>query len=111
MDKLPESFFISVDKVEEREIELADGSKHVFHFKHLSNTWFEKFSLWSNSASEDVAATASARLLVAGMCKPDGGAAMSLDQAVRLKRSVMQSLVSALLDVNGYGKAAEQGNQ
>jgi hypothetical protein len=39
---LPDSLFNPpATKIEERTIELGDGSKHVFHFRHLPNSTFE----------------------------------------------------------------------
>lgn len=102
---LSDKFFIS-DRIEEREIELGDGTKEVLFFKHLPNTAFERYAIWCSSSDEDVVATASARLLVLGLCGPDGQPAITLEQAERIKRPVMQRLVRALLEVNGYGKAA-----
>lgn len=105
---LDAALFIS-DEIAEKEIELADGSKHVLFFKQLPNTAFEKYALWNASADEDVAAKASARLLVLGLCDADGKPALTLEQAERIKRPVMQRMFAALIDVNGYGKG-KQGN-
>lgn len=104
---LSDKFFIS-DRIEERSIELGDGSTEVLFFKHLPNTAFERYAIWCGSADEDVVATASARLVVLGLCEPDGKPAITLEQAERIKRPVMQSLVRALLEVNGYGKPADK---
>jgi hypothetical protein len=103
---LSDKFFISA-KLEERPIELGDGSTEVLFFKHLPNTAFERYAIWCNSADEDVVARASARLLVLGLCEPDGKPAVTLEDAERIKRPVMQRLVRALLEVNGYGKPAD----
>lgn len=107
---LNDKFFIS-DALEERQIEMADGSKEVLFFKHLPNTAFERYAIWCNSADEDVVATASARLIVLGLCEPDGKPAVELKQAERIKRPVMQRMIAALLDVNGYGKGKKTGNE
>jgi hypothetical protein len=111
---LTDKFFIS-DKIEERSVELGDGTSEVLFFKQLPNTAFERYAIWCNSADENVVATASARLLVLGLCEPDGTPAITLEIAERLKRPVAQRMVNALLNVNGYGKSAEparieQGN-
>lgn len=106
---LNEQFYIS-EAIHEKEIELADGSKHVLHFKELPNTAFEKYAMWCSSADEDVVASASARLLVMGLCAADGKPAVTVEQAERIKRPVMQRMVKALLDVNGYGAPAKSGN-
>lgn len=103
---LSEKFFIS-DKIEERSIEVGDGTVEVLHFKHLPNTAFERYAIWSNSKDEDIVASAHARLLSMGLCGPDGASAVTQEQAERIKRPVMLRLITALLDVNGYGKKAE----
>lgn len=106
---LNEQFYIS-ETIHEKEIELADGSKHVLHFKELPNTAFEKYAMWCSSADEDVVASASARLLAMGLCDADGKPAVTVEQAERIKRPVMQRMVKTLLDVNGYGAPAKSGN-
>jgi hypothetical protein len=103
---LSEKFFIS-DQIEERSIELGDGSSEVLYFKHLPNTAFERYAIWSNSKDEDIVASAHARLLAMGLCGPDGAAAVTQEQAERIKRPVMLRMIAALLEVNGYGKKAE----
>lgn len=100
---LDDSLFIS-DELAERTIELADGSKHVLFFRQLPNTAFEKYAIWCSSADEDVVAKASARLLALGLCDAEGKPAIDAERAERIKRPVMQRMVSALLEVNGYGK-------
>lgn len=104
---LSDQFFIS-DEIAEREIELGDGSKHVLHFKQLPNTVFERYALWNASADEDVVAKASCRLIVLGLCDAEGKPVLELEQAERIKRPVLQRMVKALFDVNGYG--SKQGN-
>jgi hypothetical protein len=103
---LSDKLFIS-DKIEERAVELGDGTTEVLHFKHLSSTQFERYAIWNASADEDVVATSSARLLVLGVCEPDGSPALDLAAAERLKRPVMQRLMKTLLEVNGYGKPSD----
>jgi len=92
------------DKVVERTVELADGSKHVMHFKELPNTAFERYGIWCTSDDEDVQASAQARLVSLGLCEPDGSQAVTPEAASRIKRPVLQAIVAELLDVNGYSK-------
>lgn len=106
---LNQEFFIS-DEIAEKEIELADGSKHILHFKQLPNTAFEKYAMWLNSADEDVVSKASVRLLVMGLCDAEGKAVVTLEQAERIKRPVLQRMAKALFEVNGYGAQGKQGN-
>ena len=104
---LDSSLFITSEIVE-RTIELGDGSKHVLFFKQLPNTAFEKYAIWCSSADEDVVATASARLLAMGLCDADGKTVIDAQQAEMIKRPVMQRMVRALLDVNGYGPTKDK---
>lgn len=107
---LNDKFFIS-DKVEEGQVEMGDRSIETLHFKHLPNTAFERYFLWVNSKDEDVVVNASLRLLVMGLCEPDGKPAIDLETAARIKRPIMLNMVSKLLEINGYGqKAAPEGN-
>lgn len=110
---LSDKLFIS-DKIEERTIELDDGTKEVLWFKHLPNTAFERYAIWNNSKDEDVVASASAGLIALGLCEPDGKPAITRERAEQIKRPVMLRIVNALLEVNGYGKkktdAEQQGN-
>jgi len=102
--------FIS-EKVEERTIELDDGTKEVMWFRALPNTAFERYAIWTNSADENVVASAHARLLALGLCDPEGNDAISVALAERIKRPVMLRLIGALLEVNGFGpKAQAPGN-
>ena len=99
---LKAAFFIS-DRIEERPIELDDGTTEIMWFRHLPNTAFERYSIWANSADEDVVASAHARLLALGLCEPDGKPAITAAEAERIKRPVMLRLIGALLEINGFG--------
>jgi hypothetical protein len=110
MHMLSAKLFIE-DRLEERSIELADGSVEVLHFRHLPNTAFERYAIWTNSADEDVVATAHARLLALGLCTADGKDAITAAQAERLKRPVMLRMIAALLEVNGFGKRTDGGSR
>ncbi len=105
---LSSKFFAPLDKIEERSIEMMDGTTEVVWLKHLPNTMFERYAIWSNSADEDVVATASARLVAAGVCEPDGKPSLTQEEAEHIERPVFQRLVRAVLEVNGYGKQAEK---
>lgn len=100
---LDASLFIS-SEVEERTVEMADGSKHVLHFKQLPNSVMEKFARWNNSADEDVVATASAKLLSLALCDADGKPVIDAETAERIKPQVMNQMIRAALEVNGYGR-------
>ena len=100
---LNDKFFIE-DRIEERPIEMGDGTTEVLWFRHLPNTAFERYALWCNSKDEDVVAGAGPALLVMGLCQPDGSPAITQERAERIKRPIMLRILAALLDVNGYGK-------
>lgn len=99
---LSDKLFIS-DKVEEKSVELADGTTEVLFFKHLPNSVFERYGLWNASSDEQVKVMASSRLLALGLCEPDGKPAITAEQAENLKRPVMLRLLTALFEVNGFG--------
>lgn len=103
--------FIS-NQVEERTVELGDGTKRVLYFLQLPNTAFERYFTWSSSADENVAAAASCKLLAMGLCDPDGKPAMDAEKVARIKPQIKARLFAELLDVNGYKKpaAASAGN-
>lgn len=98
---MDESWFVP-SGLEEKEIRLADGSKHILHFAHLSNTAFETYAMQVNSADPEVAGAAAARLLSEGLCNPDGSRALSFERASLLKRPIFRAMFHALLEVNTY---------
>ena len=100
---ISDKFFID-EKIEERPIEMGDGTSETLWFKHLPNTAFERYALWCNSSDEDVVSKAGPRLLVLGVCLPDGKPALTQEQAERIKRQIMLRILAALMEVNGYGK-------
>lgn len=105
---LADKFFISAG-IEERQIKMDDGTVEVVWFKHLPNTDFERYAIWRSSEDERVVSSAPARLLSLGVCEPDGQPALTFAQAELIKRPVMQRMVTALLEVNGYGKEGDAG--
>lgn len=101
---LSDKFFVDPAKVEEREIELGDGTKEALHFKQLDSVTLERYAMWANSADEEVAASATHRLISMALVEPDGQPAISFEQAKLLKRPIVQRMLAAIFDVNGYGK-------
>lgn len=47
---MDDSLFVSAE-IAEKTIRLSDGSKHVFHFRHLDNVAWEVYAAQVNSAS------------------------------------------------------------
>lgn len=100
---LDKSFFVSTE-LQEREVKLADGSKHVLYFKELPAIEFRRFALAEQSENENVKATSIAKLIAASLCDADGKLAITFEQALNLKASAMNSIFEAMLEVNGQKK-------
>lgn len=101
---MDQSLFIS-DALHEREIELADGSKHVLHFRELSAGKFRVFFEAERSKDEAVRESSIARLIADSVCNPDGTQAMTVERATQLKPVVSSALFKQILDVNGFSAA------
>lgn len=99
---MDDSLFVSAE-IAEKTIRLSDGSKHVFHFRHLDNVAWEVYAAQVNSADPEVAGGAAARLLSQGLVTADGKAALPYDRVVLLRRPVFRAMFAALLEVNTYG--------
>lgn len=92
--------------VEERTVELGDGTTETVYFRHLPSVAFERFAIWTQSEDENVRAMAHARMLALGLCEATGEDALTEQQAARLKRPVMLRLFSTLLEVNDMSSDA-----
>ena len=100
---LPKSFF-AASEIQKREVELADGTKHTLHFKELSAVEFCKFQLAETSEDEDIRITSIAKLIAASLVEENGKPAITVKEALMLKGQPANAIMSAILDVNGYGK-------
>jgi hypothetical protein len=98
---LSKDFFVS-DKLHERSVEMPDGSKHLIHFAELSAADFTAFRDEQRSEDPKVRALATARLLAKAVREPNGKAAMTPEQADKLKPGPMRALFEAVLEVNTY---------
>jgi hypothetical protein len=98
---LNDSFFISTAPIP-REIELPDGSKHTLYFKELESSVFERFH--EQRASDDAAVRygATAALIAAAVCEPDGTPSMNATRAMSLKPKVKMLLQDTILEVCGF---------
>lgn len=103
------SFFVGND-VHEREITLADGSKHILHFKEVPAAEFRRYYKAESSEDEAVFAGSMARLIAASVCEPDGKPALTYEKAQKLKVNVMTALFQAVLDVNGFGVSKKESS-
>lgn len=100
---LPNTFFAASD-IQKREVELPDGSKHTLHFKELAAVEFRKFQMAEASEDEEVRATSIAKLIASSLVEPDGKPAITIKDAARLNSAAANAIMSAILDVNGFGK-------
>lgn len=100
---LDDSFFISAT-VHEKEVELPDGVKHKLHFKEIAYIDFARFQSGIQSKDEDERAEASAKLIAASLCNPDGSPAITLEKAWTLKPSVGTAIFSAAIEVSSPTK-------
>lgn len=96
---LNKSLFVS-DEVHEREIELADGSKHTMYFKELPAATFQKYAFSMASKNDDEKVKALSELIVAGVVNEDGKPALTVKDAGRLKVRVADALYNAIQEVN-----------
>ena len=82
---------------------MADGTKHVLHFRELPVVDFRRFHMAESSADEDVRASSIAKLIAASLVQPDGKPAITVKDAMRLNSAAANAIVNAILDVNGFG--------
>lgn len=107
MSGIADSLFVSAE-IHEREVTLADGTKHTLHFRELPTVEFRKFHIAEQSDKEDKRAGSMAKLISAALCDPDGKPAITYERALQLKQGAANALMAAILDVNGIG--AKPGN-
>lgn len=96
---LDKSFFVS-QEIHEKEVELADGSKHVLYFKEIPAVEYQKFRIAQQSVDDNVQAGALAKLIAASLCEPGGDPAITYEQALLLKPEPMNALFAAIMEVN-----------
>ncbi|MBA0428383.1 MULTISPECIES: phage tail assembly chaperone family protein, TAC [Stenotrophomonas] len=108
---LDPSLFIS-DDVHEREVKLADGSKHTFYIREQEAGVLRGFFTGQSSEDPDKQAESMARLIAKAICDPEGKPALSLAQAKRLKFAVQIALTKAISEVHSYqGKESLPGEE
>lgn len=99
---LDDSLFAS-DDVRERQVTMADGSVHTLYFKELPQVKFNRYQEAARSTDEAVRASSVAKLIELSLCEPTGLPAITAERAAQLKPQVANALVSAILEVNGFG--------
>lgn len=100
---LDASQFVSAT-IHEREVELADGKKHKLHFRELPYIDVSRYQAGISSDDETERAAASAKLIAACLCKPDGSDAIAYEQASRLRPAVGTAIFMAAVAVNTVAK-------
>jgi hypothetical protein len=103
---LPAGMFVA-PRIEERSIELADGSTHVMWFRTVPNSVMERYVARLNSEDEGVSAQAVSWVLARVMCDAEGNDVLSVEQADLIDRAVARRLFVAAMEVNGFGSAAK----
>ncbi|WP_329753233.1 phage tail assembly chaperone family protein, TAC [Stenotrophomonas maltophilia] len=98
---LDPSLFIS-DDVHEREVKLADGSKHTFYIREQEAGVLRGFFAGQASEDPDKQAESMARLIAKAICTPDGKPALTLAQAKKLKFAVQIALTKSISEVHSY---------
>ena len=97
---LPASLFTGA-QVHERDVELADGTKHRLHFRECSAAVFRRFFEASESKDDETRFAAHAHLIAGSLCEPDGKAALTFERALELKMGVQAALMKVIYEVNG----------
>ena len=100
---LPSSFFVSTE-LHIRNVTLPDGSVHALSFRELPAVEFRKFNLDEASDDENKRADSMYRLISVSLVNPDGSPALTVNEARNLKGAAANSLMEAILDVNGFAK-------
>jgi hypothetical protein len=103
MSRLDAAFFLS-DIPVSRNVTLADGSTHAFCFRDLSAQRWADYHTEIVSDDPEVSNLAPYRLIADCVCMPDGGEALTVEEARRLKAPVVAALRRACMDANGLTK-------
>lgn len=103
MSRLEAAFFLS-DTPVAREVALADGSVHAFYFRDLSARRWADYHSDITSDDQKISEGAQYRLIADCVCMPDGGDALTVEEAARLKAPVVAALRRACFEANGLTK-------
>lgn len=91
------------NELHEHTITLPDGTPASVYVRELPQAEFRRYYLAEHSEDEETRVGSVARLLSAGVCKPDGSPLLTYKQALQLKPTVAAQLFEALLITNGKG--------
>ena len=78
--------------------------EQIFYIRELPAVEMRRQVLAEQSGNEDVVLHALSTLISKAVCDSDGSAAMTKDQAGKLKPSVAGQLRDLIMEVNGLGK-------
>lgn len=96
---LDKSLFVS-DTIHEREVELADGSKHTMYFRELPASEFQRYSFNLYSDDEQKRLDATPQLIAASLCTKEGEPAITVEQAKKLKAGPANAIFRAIHEIN-----------
>ena len=103
---LPSNCFVP-NGPQAREVELADGETHVVHFVALKSPEWSEVTEGFNSEDKKLRHEVRARLVAATLCEPDGAPSLTFEQAKGVYGPVLDRLVGAAVQVNGYSTKKE----
>lgn len=92
---LDKSYFIT-QQVHQRKIELGDGKEHTIYLKELTNVQWRRHALVESNGTNEERADEVARLVSQCMVNADGSQAVTFEEAVTLKTSIVIHLFDAI---------------
>ena len=96
---LDSSNFVDQDIIE-KDVELGDGEMHSLKFKRLSGVEYYAYAQTQHHGDEDQKVKGIARLVSVSLVDDDGNRLLSIEQAMRLKDTVLNNLLAAANQVN-----------
>jgi hypothetical protein len=90
---------------------IIEGEPRTCFVRELPSTDVYRYFGWMASADEDVRAAAGARLVAMALCDADGKTVIDWEAAAGLRFTVIESLVRAVLAVNGFGTDGRPAEQ
>jgi hypothetical protein len=92
--------FFTSGGVQEKAVEMADGSVEKLPFKKVGSAEWTRFQAGMASQDAEQMSTAMLRLVWFSLCEPDGSQALTWDQVKQLDQTVLMSMYSAAMAVN-----------
>lgn len=96
---LDESNFVPGD-IQEREVVLGDGKKHLLKFKRVTGVEQYSFAMTQRMGDDESKVRSIARLISACVVDGEGKPALTVEQAMGLKEEVLNNLLAAAYEVN-----------